>query len=215
VSAFKPALYYYVCQVCLCRCLRMLLVSVQARRIYKINNRKSSRKNTLEHATSTYSGFHNKQYFLVSLTESAASATLVSERCCYSTFSFVDKHTILLSFPSEDHIVGQPWCVPYLWALVIIFLLNSCIAYVFVENSKNSCRFAEVLNVYMVPKRCLNILAIPGYLNLTDTKRVASKSPSRDHPHKTTSTKWSNTLTYRCGRGGWSHALEPIPSPSA
>jgi len=32
--------------------------------------------------------------------------------------------------------------------------------------------------------------AISGYQNLTDIKRMASMSPSRDHPHRTTSTKW-------------------------
>ena len=65
----------------------------------------------------------------------------------------------------------------------------------------------------MVPKRCLNTRAFLGLKNLTDTKRMASKSPSRCHPHKPKAQNESNKTTYRCGRGGWSHALEPTPSP--
>jgi hypothetical protein len=42
----------------------------------------------------------------------------------------------------------------------------------------------------MVPKRCSNIRANPEYQNLTDAKRMGSKSPSRDRPHKTTNTEW-------------------------
>jgi hypothetical protein len=139
----------------------------------------SSHTKTLEYTTNDYSGFLNKRQFLLLLTERAASTPSDSERCCYSTFIFVDKTTAPLSPPSEDHMAGHPWCVPYLWPLVFISLQNSCTVYDFVENSKNACRFAEVSNVYMVPKWCLNIGANPGYRNMTDTKRKASKSPSR------------------------------------
>jgi len=186
-------------------------------------------------------GFLKKQQFLLSPTESAASAPSDSERCCYSTFIIVDKHMTVLSVPSEDHIAGHPWCVSYLWPQVIISLWNSCTVYGFVGNSKKACRFEEVLNVCVVPMWCLNIRANLGYQNLTDTKQMLPKSPSRwclnivrilviktwqtlsewclSLSQEITHTKLqtqngSKTTTCRCGRGVWSHALGPTLSPS-
>ena len=66
------------------------------------NNRNFSGTTAMNRQTTECSGFRNKQYFLVSITESASCFLSVSEQCCYRTFDWMN--TDLAKLPAKERL---------------------------------------------------------------------------------------------------------------